>query len=267
MPRQWPSPSYAPRIGAGRPPLAEVLPERPPQGGRSPDRVRLEARRGGAVARRDRRRSPNVKRGRCRHQPRLRFRPGCFHPGRFPIEFCRSKLRQGSIRDDRSKLRTVPSDLARQAPLPSCGRLSGKPATIRWASIRQAGDFPVGVLRQAGDLPADILPASRRLSVCGPLSTGRTRLGDRPFLSGRTLPVPSGLPSSKLSGRPFAVPSPEGDGPPDSGKVGSAWGFPAASRFFPAAPPERPWSPSRRISTLSALAAFRSSFPFPVGPS
>jgi hypothetical protein len=54
---------------------------------------------------------------------------------------------------------------------------------------------------------------------------------------------------------------------PDSGKVGSVSGFPSPSRFLPVAPPERPSSPSRRISTLSALAAFRSFFPLPVAPS
>jgi hypothetical protein len=54
---------------------------------------------------------------------------------------------------------------------------------------------------------------------------------------------------------------------PDSGKVGSALGLPAASRFFPAAPPERPWLPSRRISALSALAASGVSSPLPVGHS
>jgi hypothetical protein len=58
---------------------------------------------------------------------------------------------------------------------------------------------------------------------------------------------------------------PKAQVPPDSGKVGSALGFPAASRFFPAAPPERPWPPSRRISALSALAASRMSEPFPAG--
>jgi hypothetical protein len=118
-----------------------------------------------------------------------------------------------------------PFGLGGASPASVHGRLSGKPATIRWASIRQAGDFP-----------ADILPASRRLSVCGPLSTGRTRLGDRPFLSGRTLQVPSGLPSSKLSGRPFAVPLPEGSSSAGLRESGFGLGFPRRLALLPGCP-------------------------------
>jgi hypothetical protein len=71
---------------------------------------------------------------------------------------------------------------ARQAPFPSVGRLSGEPATILRTSFRQAGDHSL-----------DIFPASRRLSV-RLFSTGRTRLPDRPFLSGRTLRSRCGRP-------------------------------------------------------------------------
>jgi hypothetical protein len=161
-----------------------------------------------------------------------------------------------SLRTWQGKPRFRPVDVFPASRRPSGGRPSGKPAT-----------FPGASFRQAGDLSADILPASRRLSVaalCPPgepgLATVRSSRGE-PFES-----LPVSLRASSPGGlsrflRPKAI------DPPDSGKVGSAWGFPAASRFFPAAPPERPWSPSRRISTLSALAAFRSFFPFPVGPS
>ena len=87
--------------------------------------------------------TPNAKRGRCCHRPRLRFRPGSLDPGRFPIGFWRSKLLQGPIRDgpkqasrhpfrrSRSKLRFCLSDVF--------------PASRRPSS--------------------NILPASRRLSV------------------------------------------------------------------------------------------------------
>ena len=97
----------------------------------------------------------NAKRGRCCHRPRLRFRPGSLDPGRFPIGFCGSKLQQGPIRDSRSKLRTIPSDFAEQAPCPSVGRLSGEPATILRTSFRRTGDCPFAALFRRAN------PASR----------------------------------------------------------------------------------------------------------
>jgi hypothetical protein len=122
-------------------------------------------------------------------------------------------------------------------------------------------------IRQAGDFPADIFPASRRLSVCGSFPPGEPGIPTVRSFPGepfKSLPVslrassPGGLSRFRCPKAPVS---------PDSGKVGSAWGFPAASRFFPAAPPEPPWSPSRRILTVSALAASRTSEPFPAGHS
>ena len=159
--------------------------------------------------------APNAKRGRCCHRPRLRFRPGSLDPGRFPIEPCRSKLQHRSIRDGQSKLRS------------SLQTWRGKPR------------FRL----------SDVFPASRRLSF-RLFSIGRTRFPDRPFLSGRTLRVPFGLPSSKLSGRPFALPSPGGSGPAGLRKSGFGFGFPRRLALLPGCP------------TRASLA----SFPKDLGP-
>ena len=187
-------------------------------------------------------RSPNAKRGRCRHRPHLRFRPGSLDPGRFPIEPCGSKLQHRSIRDGQSKLRSSLqtwrgkprfrlSDVFPASRRPSFGHPSGKPAIVLVGSFPSGEpDFPT--VRSSPGEPFESLSVSLRASSPGGLSR---------FL------------------RPKAPVS------PDSGKVGSVLGFPAASRFFPAAPPERPWLPSRRISALSALAASWKSKPFPAG--
>jgi hypothetical protein len=100
-----------------------------------------------------------------------------------------------------------------QAPLPSVGRLSGKPATI----LEHPPGKPV------------IVPV-------GPFSTGRTRFPDRPFLSGRTLQVPSGLPPSKLIGRPFALPSAEASSPAGLRKSGFGFGLPLRLALLPGCP-------------------------------
>ena len=181
---------------------------------------------------------PNAKRGRCCHRPRLRFRPGSLDPGRFPIGYCGSKLQQDPIRDHQSKLRSSLQASTGQAPFRPVGRLSGEPATILRTSFRQAGDHSL-----------DILPASRRLSV-RLFSTRRTWLSDRPFLSGRTLRGRCGLPSSKLSGRPFAIPSPEGSGFAGLRKSGFGLRFPRCLALLPGCP------------TRASLA----SFPKDIGP-
>ena len=152
-----------------------------------------------------------------------------------------SEARSGIVR---SKLLAIPQTFTRQAPLPSVGRLSGKPATILEhpsgkPAIVRCGSFPPGepgfpTFRSSPGKPFDFLPVSHRASSPGGLSQ---------------------------------FPCPKAQVSPDSGKVGSALGLPAASRFFPAAPPERPWLPSRRISALSALAASGVSSPLPVGHS
>jgi hypothetical protein len=184
---------------------------------------------------------PNAKRGRCCHQPRFRFRPGSLDPGRFPIGFHWSELRRGPIRDGRSKLR---SSLRTSTSKLASVRSDVFPASRRpsWTSFRQAGDCPFGsfpsgepdfpTVRSSPGEPGDFLPVSLRASSAGGLSQ---------FLC------------------------PKAPVLPDSGKVGSVLGFPATSRFFPAAPPERPWPPSRRISARSALAASRKSMSFPTG--
>jgi len=107
------------------------------------------------------------------------------------------------------------------------GRLSGKPATIL--------EHPSGK------------PAIVRLRL---FSTGRTRLPDRPFLSGRTLRGRCGLPSSKLSGRPFAIPLPEGSGLAGLRKSGFGFGSPRCLALLPGCP------------TRASLA----SFPKDLGP-
>ena len=116
------------------------------------------------------------------------------------------RLKQG-------KPRFRPSDVFPASRRPSCGRPSGKPATFPRTSFRQAGDCP-----------------------CRLFSIGRTRFPDRPFLSGRTLRVPFGLPGSKLPGRPFAVPSPEGSGPAGLRKSGFGLGFPRRLALLPGCP-------------------------------
>lgn len=119
----------------------------------------------------------NVKRGRCCHRPRFRFRPGSLDPGRFPIGFCKSKLQQGPIRDGPKQAPRHPFRLRQsKLRLRLFGRLSGEPATI----LERLSGKPATI-------PMNILPASRRLSILRLFSTGRTRLPDRPFLSGRTL--------------------------------------------------------------------------------
>jgi hypothetical protein len=185
---------------------------------------------------------PNAKRGRCCHRPHLRFRPGSLDPGRFPIGFPESELPWRPIRDGQSKLRSSLQTFTEQAPLPSV-----------WTSFRQAGDHPG---RLSGE-PATILFGSFPPGEPG-FPTIRFSPGE-PFES---LPVPFRASSPGGLSRFLCPKAPV---PPDSGKVGSALGFPAASRFFPAAPPERPWLPSRRISALSALAASWNSMPFPAG--
>ena len=111
------------------------------------------------------------------------------------------------------------------------GHPSGKPAIVLFGSFPSGEpDFPT--IRSSPGEPFESLPVSLRASSPGGLSQ---------FLC------------------------PKAPVLPDSGKVGSALGCPAASRFFPAAPPERPWPPSRRISARSALAASRKSMSFPTG--
>ncbi len=164
-----------------------------------------------------------------------------------------SRARSGTIeassdhpfRLRQSKLHLRLSDVFPASRRPSFERLSGKPATVRRASIRQAGDFPWTSFRQAGDCPCGSFPSGEP-----DLPTVRFSPGE-PFES---LPV-SRRASSRGGLSQFL--RPKAPVSPDSGKVGSALGLPAASRFFPAAPPERPWPPSRRISALSALAASR----------
>ena len=107
------------------------------------------------------------------------------------------------------------------------GRLSGKPATIL--------EHPSGK------------PVIVRLRLFSP---GRTRLPDRPFLSGRTLRGRCGLPSSKLSGRPFAIPLPEGAGLAGLRKSGFGFGSPRCLALLPGCP------------TRASLA----SFPKDIGP-
>lgn len=161
---------------------------------------------------------------------------GAFRPRSVPNRVLQKQAPAGSIRDHRSKLQPIPSDVHEASPAsvrrtssrrtgdhpanvspasrrPFVGRLSGKPATFPRTSFRQAGDCPLRLF-----------------------STGRTRLPDRPFLSRRTLRVPSGLPSSKLSGRPFAVPSPEGDGSAGLRKSGFGLGFPRRLALLPGCP-------------------------------
>ena len=189
--------------------------------------------------------SPNAKRGRCCHRPRLRFRPGSLDPGRFPIGFCKSKLQQGPIRDGPKQAPRHPFRLSRGKPrFRLFGRLSGKPATIL--------EHPSGK------------PAIVR---CGSFPPGEPGFPTVRFSPGE--PFEAGAVSLRASspGGLSQFPCPKAQVSPDSGKVGSALGFPAASRFFPAAPPERLWLPSRRISALSALAASGVSSPLPVGHS
>ena len=98
---------------------------------------------------------PNAKRGRCCHRPRLRFRPGPFDPGRFPIEFQKSKLFWGPIREGSKQASRHPSNFHEASP-----------ASVCRTSFRQAGDHPRTSFRQAGDCPFSALfpranPASR----------------------------------------------------------------------------------------------------------
>lgn len=123
-------PQHRPPPGPGRPRLppaqecagfflmgrgAQGAPDTPgpSQGGR---RRRRSATKRGALAPPRTQPAPNAKRGRCRHRPRLRFRPGSLDPGRFPIEFRGSKLQHPPIRDVRSKLRTIPPDFHEASP-------------------------------------------------------------------------------------------------------------------------------------------------------
>ena len=171
---------------------------------------------------------PDAKRGRCCHRPRLRFRPGSLDPGRFPIGFCRSKLLQDPIRDSSKQASRYPFEYPRGKPrFHPFGRLPGKPATIL--------EHPSGK------------PAIVRFRL---FSTGRTRFPDRPFLSGQALRFPSGLPSSKLSGRPFAIPLPEGSGLAGLRKSGFGLEFPRCLALLPGCP------------TRASLA----SFPKDIGP-
>jgi hypothetical protein len=170
----------------------------------------------------------NANRGRCCHRPRLRFRPGPFDPGRFPIEFQKSKLLWASIREGSKQASRHPFRLSRGKPrFHLFGRLSGKPATIL--------EHPSGK------------PTIVRFRLFSP---GRTRLPDLQFLSGQALRFPSGLPSSKLSGRPFVLPLPEGSGPTGLRKSGFGFGFPRCLALLPGCP------------TRASLA----SFPKDIGP-
>ncbi len=157
--------------------------------------------------------APNAKRGRCCHRPHLRFRPGPFDPGRFPIGFCKSKLQQGPIRDS-----------SKQAPRHPFRLHTASRASVCRTSFRQAGDHPRTSFRQAGDCPFRLFP------------TGRTRYPDLQFLSGQALRFPSGLPSSKLSRRPFAIPLPESSGLAGLRKSGFGFGFPRCLALLPGCP-------------------------------
>ena len=163
-----------------------------------------------------------------------------------------------------SRPRSVPNrSPSKQAPRvsdPGQSEASFSPSLQTFT--RQAPLPPVRTsFRQAGDHPSGVHPASRRLSLEHPsgkpaivrlrlFSIGRTRSADRPFLSRRTLRSRCGLPSSKLSGRPFAIPLPEGSGLAGLRKSGFGFGSPLCLALLPGCP------------TRASLA----SFPKDLGP-
>jgi hypothetical protein len=123
-----------------------------------------------------------------------------------------------------------------QAPLPPCGRLSGEPATIH---ERLSG--------KPATIRSGVHPASRRLSLrhpsgkpaivpCGsspPGEPGFPTIGSSP---GEPFDFPPVVPSSKLSGRPFAIPLPEGSGFAGLRKSGFGLGFPRRLALLPGCP-------------------------------
>ena len=121
-----------------------------------------------------------------------------------------NRARSGIVR---SKLLAIPSDFHEASP-----------ASVCRTSFRQAGDHPRTSFRQAGDCPFRLF------------STGRTRYPDLQFLSGQALRFPSGLPSSKLSRRPFAIPLPESSGLAGLRKSGFGFGFPRCLALLPGCP-------------------------------
>jgi hypothetical protein len=142
----------------------------------------------------------------------------------------------------------VPAGVSRPRSVPNWIPPKQAPAASNPGSSKQASADPFRLSRGKPCFRlSDVFPASRRPS-CEHLSgkpaivrfrlfsTGRTRFPDRPFLSGRTLRVPSGLPSSKLSGRPFAVPLPEGAGSAGLRESGFGFGFPRYLALLPGCP-------------------------------
>ena len=119
------------------------------------------------------------------------------------------------------------------------------------ASIRQAGDFPFGRLpasrrpsrwisfRQAGDCPS-----------CGSSPPGEPGFPTIRFYPGEPFKSRPVVPSSKLSGRPFAIPLPEGSGFAGLRKSGFGLRFPRCLALLSGCP------------TRASLA----SFPKDIGP-